>query len=189
MMNNRDIFWDKKISTKEVKQILQDINNVRFGYLAAILLSRTSDVKLVFDQYLDKKIFVANWQKIKRKMRENKWSDSRIIFWDAVCQSLKKQKGLQNIKPHKEEKEIVSEQLQEIGSKIRTARTKKHMTQSQLAQQTKISQQTISIIERGYANVAFATLGKVAKAVGLIINIGVEDNSMMQYYSSTSTSL
>jgi len=75
------ILWDKKITPEKIKKILKDESNPRFIEFAALLLSRTNNPKEIFDDWMDKVIFCRNWQKIKRKMRTNKWSDKKIIFY------------------------------------------------------------------------------------------------------------
>jgi len=185
------MFWDKNISEDEFKQILKDDHNERFVYFAAILLARNNSPKIVFGEFLEKKYFVKSWQKIKRKMRQNKWNDNRIIFWDEIYGVLKNEPEFSNIKEDKKEKVIVSKELRAIGEQIKVMREEKNLTQRKLAKEAKVSQQTISLIERGYSNISFSTLEKIATAIGLTIRMTAHPAEIIssQVWSSTTTSI
>ena len=79
-----NVFWDKKASLEEIRSILRDESHKKFVFFAALLLSRTTDIKGVFSTYLDKFAFCNNWRKIKRKMRKDNWKSPNIHFWDEV---------------------------------------------------------------------------------------------------------
>ncbi|MFH2137986.1 MAG: helix-turn-helix transcriptional regulator [Candidatus Omnitrophota bacterium] len=184
------MFWDKNISENEVKQILKDDKQERFVYFAAMLLSRANTPQIVFEEFLEKKCFVKSWQRIKRKMRENKWNDNRIIFWDAIYKVLKDNPEYKNIKSPGKGREIVSKELEKIGGQVRAMRAEKRITQRALAIETGVSQQTISLIERGYSNISFSTLEKIATAVGLTVSISVypAEKISFQMFGSANTS-
>ena len=187
-MDNKKIFWDKNISESEVKNILKDVAHPRFIYFAAILLSRTNDAKMVFRDFLNRKDFVQYWQKIKRKMRQNDWNDSRILYWDefyAVFRRALKQRGEKAVT---ERRSAINEDLEKIGDKIKKARKKKHLTQRELAKKIGLSQQTVSFVERGYNNISFVTLQKITEALELNIYINVIDVPQGGMYTITSTS-
>lgn len=87
---NENIFWDKKINKNEAKKILKDEANTKFIYIAATILSRTNNAKEVFSDYLDKTIFCRNWNRIKQRMRKDKWNDRNIDLWDEIYRVIKK---------------------------------------------------------------------------------------------------
>ena len=168
---SENIFWDKKIKDTEIKNILKDESGPRFIEFASLLLTRTNDIKLVFNTYLDKAAFCRNWRKIKGAMRKNKWNDPRIDLWDEVFQVAKE--GIDIKKPSITgiNKEPVTPQVKEIGTIIRKARKKKEWTQKDLSANAGISQQMISYIEKGYPNFSIVTLNKIAGVLGLKISI------------------
>ncbi|MBU4479398.1 MAG: helix-turn-helix domain-containing protein [Candidatus Omnitrophica bacterium] len=187
-MDNKKIFWDKNISDSEVRKILKDVTHPRFIYFVAALMSRTNDAKMVFREYLSRRDFVRHWQKIKRKMRQNDWNDSRILYWDefyAVFRKGLKQNGKNDVK---EKRSAINEELEKIGNKIRKARNKKNLTQRELAEKIGLSQQTVSFVERGYNNISFVTLQKITEALELNIYINVTDVPQSSVYGITSTS-
>ncbi|MFH0840089.1 MAG: helix-turn-helix transcriptional regulator [Candidatus Omnitrophota bacterium] len=166
---HENIFWDKKITESEAKSILKDESHPRFVEVASLLLSRSNDMKLVFNTYFDKAAFCRNWRRIKRLMRKDKWNDPRIDFWDQVYQVVKESVEMPE-RPIKE-KEVVTTEITAIGIVIRKARKKKKWTQKDLSTNAHISQQMISYIEKGYPNFSIDTLTKIAGVLGLKISI------------------
>lgn len=159
--------WDKDISKEEIQAILKDPHNERFVNMAALLLSRNNMPKEVFDQYLDRTIFVQNWARIKRQMRKDSWNDPRIVFWQAVYEKLFsefKAKGIV-LRPRREDIAL-SELSQQIAEKIKTTRHDLGLTQGELAERIGISQQIISRIEKGRNDVRLSTLEKIFRFVG-----------------------
>ena len=159
--------WDTNISAEEIQKILKDPQNARFVNMAALLLSRSNTPKEVFEQYLDKNVFVQQWARIKRQMRKDAWNDPRIIFWQAVYEKLIsefKEKGIpvRIIKRARESHEL----CRDIGEKIRNLRQQIGLTQADLAQKLGVSQQIVSRIETGQDNMALLTLKKVAQGLG-----------------------
>src|SRR3989338_7628425 len=115
--------WDTNISTEEIQKILKDPENARFVNIAALLLSRKNTPKEIFAEYLDQKIFVQHWGRIKRQMRKDAWNDPRIIFWQAVYENVAtefKEKGIA-IRPTKEAKAI-NDLARQIAEKIKVYR-------------------------------------------------------------------
>ena len=164
--------WDKNISEEEIKIILKDPEHERFMNLAALLLSRNNAPKEIFDQYLDKKLFVQNWSRIKRRMRKDSWNDPRIVFWQAVYEKLRdefKEKGMViRARPAEITGGNVSWQ---IAEKIKTARQDLRLTQGELAEKIGISQQIISRIEKGRNDLRLSTLEKVLRFLGEQVEI------------------
>ncbi len=176
MMNkksNQDWLWDKNIPLSKIIKILKDEGDLQFVEIAALLLSRKNTPKEVFDQWLGKKCFCRNWLKIKKKMRKNAWNDPRIIFWQAVYEKtlkMYKEKGIviRSVKSVSEPDSLCFE----VGSALKETRKKYGLTQKELAQKLKISQQVISRIESGKENPSLITIKKIADALNMKVSIG-----------------
>lgn len=163
-------FWDKNITEAEIIEVLKDERNSRFFEFASLFLSRTNDIKMVFSRYLVKKTFCRNWNNIKRKMRKNKWNDSRIVFWDEVYKITKRAFRKDELRVRKG-KTPISAEIKAIGDLIRESRERNELTQKELAKRIGISQQSICLIERGLVNVSFVVLQKIAENLDLSISI------------------
>lgn len=170
-----NIFWDKKFDIDEAKKILKDEKHPKFIYLASIVLLRTNDSKKVFSDYLNKIIFCRNWNKIKRRMRKDKWNDRNIDFWDEIYGVIKKSIDPRILKTSKTKEISMVPQIRKLGDILREARKKAKLTQKALAKKTKLSQQTISSLEKGYLNFSFETLTKMLEVLNLQISIGPKD--------------
>jgi len=166
---NENILWDKKISTYEAKNILKDENNQKFIYLASTILSRTNDVKNVFSDYLDKILFCRNWNRIKNRMRKNRWNDRNIAFWDEIYKVIRKTIKPSLLKISKHGTEPIKPKVKKIGASLRDARKRAKLTQKELSAQTNLSQQTISALEKGRVNFSFETLIKILDTLNLQI--------------------
>jgi DNA-binding XRE family transcriptional regulator len=167
--DNIAVFWDKKFTQDEIKNILKDELNPRFVEFAALLLARTNKPRNIFAGYLTKEIFVNNWSKIKRRMRENKWNDHRIIFWDEIYKAVKKKTNFGRVREVKYRPLEVDPEIKKISDLIRKKRGKNGLTQVQLAKRSGLSQQAISFVERGYVNISLRTLKKISDALNLRI--------------------
>lgn len=169
MEDNIAIFWDKKINTDEAKKILKEELNPRFIEFASLLLARANEPKKVFDNYLSRENFVKNWAKIKLRMRENKWNDSRIIFWDEIYRAVRKNVNIKGFREHKERPLRVDPEIKKLCDQIRDSRQKSGLTQTELAKKAGLSQQSISFVEQGYVNISLRTLKKITDALNLKI--------------------
>jgi len=171
-----NIFWDKNVPITKIKKILQDSSDSRFIEYSALLLSRANDPKMVFKEYINIIQFCKNWISIKKKMRQNKWSDTRINFWDEIYRVAVKNINKEKIRVRKPAKKTRDSKIIEISNILKEARKKKGWTQGKASRETGISQQTISLIERGSINFSFTTLKKIADSYGLEITLTPEDN-------------
>jgi len=169
MEDNITIFWDKKINTEEAKKILKDELNPRFIEFSSLLLARTNRPKKVFNNYLSQEAFVRNWAKIKLRMRENKWNDRRIIFWDEIYRAVKKNTNIKGFRELKERPLRVDSEIKKICDQLRDTRKKSGLTQMALAKKAGLSQQSISFVEQGYVNISLRTLKKITDALNLRI--------------------
>lgn len=163
--------WDRRLSLDKAKEILKDSGHKRFVDLSALLLSRNNSAREVFKEYISKKCFALNWNKIKRQMRKNNWNEPRIEYWQAVYENLKEKIKL----PKKTQEEDAPVAIcKDVGSEIESTRKKTGLTQRQLAKKLKISQQIISRIESGRQNITLVTLYEIAAALGseCIVKLG-----------------
>lgn len=167
MSDNISFYWDKNSTKEEAGNILKDESNPRFVEFASLLLARTNKPKSVFSNYLSKELFINNWAKIKRRMRENKWNDRRIIFWDEIYKAVRKDSSVKVYRKLKERPLDIDPEIQIICDQIKDNRKKSGLTQTELAGKAKLSQQTISFVEQGYINVSLKTLKKIANALNL----------------------
>lgn len=169
MEDNTAIFWDKKINTEEVKKILRDELNPLFIEFSSLLLARNNKPREIFNNYLTQEAFVRNWRKIKLRMRDNKWNDSRIIFWDEIYRAVKKNINIKGFRELKERPLRVDPEIKIICDQIKDTRQKSGLTQAGLAKKAGLSQQSISFVEQGYVNISLNTLKKIADALNLKI--------------------
>ena len=166
---SESIFWDKNISLNKIKRILKNSSDERFIDLAALLLSRENRPKVVFSEYIKIIEFCKNWKQIKKRMRQNKWTEKRIDFWDEVYKVAMDNIDKEKVRIRKPQKEAVDAEMQEICNKIKQARKSRGWTQKEASRQIGLSQQTISLVERGRANFSFKTIKKIANALGLMV--------------------
>jgi DNA-binding XRE family transcriptional regulator len=167
---DQNIFWDRKITPSDAAAILKNPEHPRFAEIAALLLSRTNDLKLVFLEYLDKRVFVGEWRRIKMEMRKNQWSDERIDLWGQVHKTLSakiENKG-GGQKPARVQK---SAEFDRIGWVLRSERKKQGIAQQVLAKQANISQQTVSNAENGKGDISLRTLKRILTVLNLEFNI------------------
>lgn len=162
-----DWLWDRNIPAKEIKNILTDERHPKFTELAALLLARKNTPKEIFKNYLSKDTFFRNWQRIKKKMRQDKWTEDRIVFWQAVYEKVTeifRAKGI-TIRPLKAISQK-DELFRDVGEQIKNLRKQAGLTQSGLAQKLGVSQQVISRVESGRDNVSLLTIKQVVGALG-----------------------
>lgn len=178
----RDWLWDRKITLRKAKKILKTPDNARFLSLAPLLLSRKNAPQEVFKEYLEPKIFLQNWLRIKRQMRKDSWNNPRIEFWQAVYERLRekyKSKGILPVKENgKKTKEGIFTLL--IADKIRAFRKQKKLTQNELAKRLKVSQQMISRVEKGRENISLLTLKKIVDCLGASLSLEISEKNSQE---------
>ena len=161
----KDWLWDRKTSIAEAKKALKNPQNEKFILMASLLLARKIDAQEVFKEYINPLLFCKYWLEIKKRMRQDKWAQDRIFFWQAIYEKLleKYQKKGISFKKHKE---IIKDELCEaIGHKIQAIRKEKLLSQKELAHKAHLSQQLVSRIERGEENISLITLKKLSSAL------------------------
>ncbi len=167
---DQNIFWDRKISEAKAAKILGDPGHPQFIGIAALLLSRTNDLRLVFSRYLQKKVFVRQWRRIKIEMRKNHWSDERIDLWGQVQKTLAaKPEFKKEIQRHKRIER--PNEFQIVGQILRDWRVKQSFTQQKLAKKAGISQQTVSHAENGKGDLSLGTLKRIIDVLDLEFSI------------------
>ena len=162
--------WDRKITETEAKKVLRKPEAGSFLSIAALLLSRNNTPRDVLKKYLDPVIFCKYWLAIKRKMRQDKWNEPRIIFWQAIYEKLadkNRRKGVV-FKKKPIDKEPCCEA---IGKKIAGIRREQGLCQKDLARKLGVSQQLISRIEKGGENISLGVLTNISKALKKNIEI------------------
>ena len=163
--------WDRNITIKQAKKILNDAGDKKFTLIASLLLSRKNTPKEVFKEYLSPILFCRQWPGIKKKMRQDKWSQARVVFWQAIYENLLvkyKEKGTK----FRNRIDIIKDALCEIvGKEIKRIRLEKELSQKQLARKIGISQQLISRVEKGRENISLITLKKISEALGNRVEI------------------
>jgi DNA-binding XRE family transcriptional regulator len=167
---NNDWLWDRKLTDADARNILRHQDSPNFIQTAALLLSRKNTPRDVFKDYLDPVVFCGRWQAIKRKMRQDSWSEPRIIFWQAVYENLiekYRKKGLTF------RKEIIAQDplCAVVGKRIAALRQGQGKTQKEFAHKIGVSQQLVSRIEKGGENISLKTLKNIARALNVKIDI------------------
>lgn len=166
----RDWLWDRNITIAGAQKILKSPEDKRFILMASLLLERKSNPKEVF-RYIDPLLFCKKWPEIKRKMRQDKWIQNRIIFWQAIYETLLERYKKRGIE-FRIAKHIVRDVLCELlGKEIRRIRKEEGLSQEQLAKKTGFSQQLVSRIEKGRENISLLTLKKISRALARNIDI------------------
>ncbi len=163
--------WDIKLKETEVKAILKNPKHKSFFRFSALLLARNNQPKYVFSEYISPLFFCQHWQNIKRQMRKDKWSEPRIIFWQAIYEQLKEKYEKRGLIFKKEILPAKNNLCDEIGKKITAIRHEQNLSQKELAKKIGISQQLISRIEKGRENVSLTTLTNIARALDKRVEI------------------
>lgn len=159
-----DWLWDRKISDAKAKKVLKNPDSEGFFAIAALLLSRKNEPREVFKNYLNPVVFCRHWSAIKRRMRQDKWSEPRIVFWQAIYEKLSaryRKKGM----VFRQEAPAKKEFCEMVGKKVAVIRREDGLSQKKLAKRIGISQQIISRIESGAGNISLTTLTRVADAL------------------------
>jgi len=159
--------WDKKISLSAAKKVLRNPKHKRFYALSALLLARNNEPASVFKEYLKPLIFCEHWARIKKSMREDKWNEPRIVFWQAIYERLLEKYREKGITLRKEIQLIKDPLCVKMGKMIRDARKEQGLSQKDLAKKLGISQQIISRVEKGRENISLATLTNITRALGV----------------------
>ena len=166
-----DWLWDRKINISHAKRILKDPKQNNFLLLAALLLSRKNNPKEVFKNYLDPLLFCKYWAIIKKRMRKDKWSEPRIVFWQAIYEKLMDKYRKRGISFRKDTLAVKNPLCEKTGRQIRNIRQEQGLSQKELARKLGVSQQLVSRIEKGNENISLYTLSNISHALGNKIEI------------------
>lgn len=162
--------WDRKITDAKARGSLKKPGTEGFFTMAALLLSRKNIPNDVFKNYLDPLVFCKYWFAIKRKMRQDRWSDPRIIFWQAIYEKLAdkyRKKGV----GFRKEISVKEPLCASTGKKVAGIRREQGLSQKEIAKKIGVSQQLISRIEKGGENISLGTLTNIARALNKAIEI------------------
>jgi len=173
-MMNREWLWDRKITTQQVKQILKNPRHREFAQIASLLLARNNEPRQVFNEFLDPLIFCRQWQRLKKRMRRDKWNSQRIAFWESIFEKLKEKYKEEGVSLRQKSGRPRSSVCHKVGGKLHKIRTEKGLSQKELAKKLSISQQIISRIEKWKENVSLITLNKITQALGKNLRIDFE---------------
>ncbi len=66
---------------------------------------------------------------------------------------------------------MLAKNVKELGAVLREARTRKGLTQREVAQQIKVTQSVISKVEKGYPGASIGLIFQILRALGLRMNI------------------
>ena len=103
-------------------------------------------------------------------MRQDKWSEPRIIFWQAVYERLSEKYRKKGVSFRKET--FAKDPLcWSTGKSMASIRREQGLSQKEMAKKIGISQQLISRIEKGGENVSLSTLTTMARALNKKIEI------------------
>jgi DNA-binding XRE family transcriptional regulator len=162
----KDWLWDRKMEVSEAGRILKSPEDGKFVLMASLLIARKADPKEVFGEYLDPKVFCKNWQRIKRKMSQDKWGNPRVIFWQAVYEKLLdkyREKGIHIMR--EKDTTFRDPACEAVGREVRKVRQEEGLSQEDFARKAGISQQMLSLIENGKENISLITLRKLSGAL------------------------
>jgi len=162
--------WDRKITEAEARKSLRIPGTGKFLAMAALLLARNNEPGEVFKRYLDPVLFCEYWAAIKRKMRQDRWSEPRIIFWQAVYEKLAdryRKKGMV-FRKAAPSKTLLCESTGKMAADIRR---RQGLSQKEFAKKAGVSQQLISRIEKGRENISLSTLTNMARALRATVEI------------------
>ena len=157
--------WDSRLGETEVRKILKDENHPKFDIYAEKLFSRISDPKIVFN-IVDKVTFCKKWPTIKKRMRKDRWLESKVIFWQTIYERVYERLKEQRIKIRQPQKAKIPPERAKLAQQIRRIRIKLGYTQKDMAKKLGVIQQYISKIESGHENVSVDTLKRIADVFG-----------------------
>lgn len=101
--------------------------------MAALLLSRNNDPKDVFRHYFDPLVFCKQWAAIKRRMRKDKWSEPRIVFWQAIYENLSDKYRKKGIIFRGETPQVKAPLCYATGKQISCIRREQGLSQKEMA--------------------------------------------------------
>lgn len=163
--------WDRKISNSQARKILKHPEHKDFFLLAALYLARNNEPGKALKEYISPLILCKHWMAIKKRMRKDKWSQPRIVFWQAIYDKLMEKYRNKGISFRKAAPFPKNPLCERIGTEIRAIRHAQHISQKQLAKKLGVSQQLVSRIEKGRENTSLQTLSNITKALGKKIEI------------------
>jgi DNA-binding XRE family transcriptional regulator len=162
--------WDRKITDAGARKILKRPEDKGFVDMAAILLARNNDPQVVLKRYIEPRVFCRYWASIKRKMRRDKWTEPRIVFWQAIYEKLAERYRKQGVVFRKEAP--AKEPLcVEMGQKIALMRRGIGLSQKEFADKMGVSQQLVSRVEKGRENISLITITNISRALGRRVRI------------------
>ena len=103
-------------------------------------------------------------------MRRDKWTEPRIVFWQAIYEKLADKYRKQGVVFRKEAP--TKEPLcVETGQKIASMRRSFGLSQKEFANKMGVSQQLVSRIEKGRETISLITLINISRALGKQVQV------------------
>ena len=97
-------------------------------------------------------------------MRQDRWSEPRIIFWQAIYEKLSERFRARGV-TFRKEAPVREPACEAVGKRLAGIRREKGLSQKELAKKMGVSQQLVSRIEKGSENIALGTIAKIAHAL------------------------
>jgi len=157
--------WDSRLSEAEARKILKEENHPKFDIYAEKLFSRVNDPKIVFN-IVDKVTFCKKWPGIKKRMKKDRWLESKVVFWQTIYERVHERLKMSGIRIREPQEVKIPPERIKIARQIKNTRMKLGYTQKDLAKKLGVIQQYISKIESGHENVSVDSLKRIADAFG-----------------------
>ena len=132
--------WDRKISNSQARKILKHPEHKDFFLLAALYLARNNEPGKALKEYISPLILCKHWMAIKKRMRKDKWSQPRIVFWQAIYDKLMEKYRNKGISFRKAAPFPKNPLCERIGTEIRAIRHAQNISQKQFAKRLGVSQ-------------------------------------------------
>lgn len=153
-MSLNKYFWDlNRKAVKETAAILNDAGSAKHIPRIATLLSRCDKPGEVF-AYMDKKVFINSWPKVRKYWKKTAHAMDFLEWWDMIYDEMTQARP----------KDRPGKILGGIGNNIKSLRLEKGLTQQAVSDLTGLPQADISRIERG-RNITLTSLIRILKAL------------------------
>lgn len=157
--------WDSRLEERQAARILKNENHPKFDIYAEKLFSRVGDPKVAFS-IINKLTFCKKWPSIKKRMRKDRWANSRAVFWQTIYECVREKLKEQGIKIREPYEARLPEQRKKLAHQIRSTRLKLGYTQEEMARRLGVIQQYVSKVESGRENLSVDTLTRIADVLG-----------------------
>jgi len=162
MKKTMNWLWDVRKNEDEAKVFIQDPDNPRFLNYVTRLLSRNNDLGYVFS-ILDKQHFCEYWPLIQDRINKTGWfSPYKSDFWQPVYEKTLKELKKNGIHIHEFPNISAPKYKFDLARQIRKARIERGLSQKELAEYLRVTQQYISRVETGRVNMSIDAIYAIA---------------------------